>query len=93
VVSVVLRVVVVSPYGETAVPVVVVLLRTTPSLSTERSTVVSLVGAGTGTASGAVVSVVVEVTVSAIATPDINVRAVAAASKVLVISSSPVNRR
>jgi hypothetical protein len=71
----------------------VVLLRTTPSLSTVRSTVVSLIGAGTGATSGTVVSVVVEVMVSAIATPDISVRAVAAASQVLVISSSPVNRR
>jgi hypothetical protein len=95
VVSVVRRVVVVSPYGDIMVPLVVVLLRstTTPSGCTVRCVVLSTTVGGatgmTGTGAAVVDSVVVVVTVCATATPVINVRAVVIAKHVLIMAFAP----
>jgi hypothetical protein len=93
VVSVVFRVVDVSPSGETVVPVVVVLdlSVTTPLLSVERRVLVSIVVAAAGAGSAVVdcVDDVLDVVLCACAAPAVIERAAIAAIHVLIILNSP----
>jgi hypothetical protein len=94
--SVVFRVVVVSPYGDTEVPIVVVLLWSvwTPFGSIVVRVMLSVTLPGMDCTIGVVdwVDVVVDIVDCASAAPLISVRAVAVASQVFIITSSPVNR-